>query len=76
VLLSSLLGVGSELGYGGEDGDLVRALRESAQSNGARAGDSIVSRDLDVRPTLTVRPGWPVRAVLDKELVLEPWRGA
>jgi type IV secretion system protein VirB10 len=76
VLLSSLLGVGSELGYRGEDGDLVRALRESAQSNGARAGDSIVSRDLDVRPTLTVRPGWPVRAVLDKELVLEPWRGA
>jgi type IV secretion system protein VirB10 len=75
VLLSSLLGAGTELAYGGDDRDLVRALRESAQSNGARAGDKIVSRDLKVRPTLTVRPGWPVRAVLHQDLVLEPWRG-
>jgi type IV secretion system protein VirB10 len=76
VLLSSLFGIGAELGYGGDDRDLARALRESAQSNGARAGDSIVSRELEVRPTLTVRPGWPLRAVLHDDLVLEPWRGA
>ena len=75
IALSSLLGVGSELGYGGDDGDLVRALRESAQQNGARAGEQIVSRNLDVQPTLTVRPGWPVRAILHKDLVLRPWRG-
>ena len=24
---------------------------------------------------MTVRPGWPVRAVLHKDLVLKPWRG-
>ena len=75
IALSSLLGVGSELGYGGDDRDLVRALRESAQQNGARAGDAIVSRNLDVQPTLTVRPGWPVRAILHKDLILKPWRG-
>ena len=73
IALSTLLGVGSELSIGG-DGDLVRALRESAQTNGARAGEAIVSRNLDVQPTLTVRPGWPVRAVLHKDLVLKPWR--
>lgn len=75
IALSSLLGVGSELGYGGDDRDLVRALRQSAQQNGARAGEQIVSRNLDVQPTLTVRPGWPVRAILHKDLVLKPWRG-
>lgn len=75
IALSSLLGIGSELGYGGDDRDLVRALRESAQQNGARAGEQIVSRNLDVQPTLTVRPGWPVRAILHKDLVLKPWRG-
>ena len=74
IALSTLLGVGTELSIGG-DGDLVRALRESAQTNGARAGEAIVSRNLDVQPTLTVRPGWPVRAVLHKDLVLKPWRG-
>lgn len=75
IALSSLLGVGSELGYSGDDRDLVRALRESAQQNGARAGEEIVSRNLDVQPTLTVRPGWPMRAILHKDVVLRPWRG-
>lgn len=75
IALSSLLGVGSQLGYGGGDRDLVRALRESAQQNGARAGEAIVSRNLDVQPTLTVRPGWPVRAILHKDLVLKAWKG-
>jgi len=75
VLLSSLLGVGSEVGYGGDDRDVVRALRESAQSNGTRASDAIVSRNLGVQPTLAVRPGWPVRAMLHRDLVLKPWKG-
>jgi type IV secretion system protein VirB10 len=75
IALSSLLGVATELGIGGEERDLVRALRDSAQANGARAGEALVSRNLDVQPTLTVRPGWPVRAILHKDLVLEPWSG-
>ena len=75
IALSSLLGVTGELSFGGDDRDLVRALRESAQQNGARAGEQIVSRNLDVQPTLTVRPGWPVRAILHKDLILKPWKG-
>jgi type IV secretion system protein VirB10 len=75
IVLSSLLGVGSEFSTAGGQGDLVRALRDSAWQNGARAGDQIVSRNLDVQPTLTVRPGWPVRAIVHKDLVLNPWRG-
>jgi type IV secretion system protein VirB10 len=75
IALSSLLGIGSELGIGGDDRELVRALRESAQANGPRAGEQIVSRNLDVQPTLEVRPGWPVRAIVNRDLVLPPWRG-
>jgi type IV secretion system protein VirB10 len=75
IALSSLLGIGSELGIGGDDCELVRALRESAQANGSRAGEQIVSRNLDVQPTLEVRPGWPVRAIVNRDLVLPPWRG-
>jgi len=73
IALSTILGVGTELGIGGE-GDLVRALRESTQQNSARAGEQITSRNLDIQPTMTVRPGWPVRAMLNKDLVLRPWR--
>ncbi len=75
VALSTLLGVGTELGWGSSESDLVRAVRESAQQNGARAGDQLVARNLDVQPTLKVRPGWPLRIVVHKDIVLRPWRG-
>ena len=74
IALSTLLGIGSELSLGSDESDLVRALERSVQRDGARAGDQLVSRNLDVQPTLTVRPGWPVRAVIHKDLVLKPWR--
>lgn len=74
IALSTLLGVGTELSLGSAEGDLVRAVRESAQQNAARAGDQITQRNLDVQPTLRVRPGWPVRAVLHRDLILRPWR--
>ena len=75
VALSTLLGVGTQLSLGSSESDLVRAVRESTQQNAANAGNQITSRNLDVQPTLTVRPGWPVRAILSKDLVLQPWRG-
>ena len=75
IALSTLLGVGTELSFGSGESDLVRAVRESTQQNAARAGDQITSRNLDVQPTITVRPGWPLRAVIHRDLVLRPWRG-
>jgi type IV secretion system protein TrbI len=75
IALSTLLGVGTQLSLGSSESDLVRAVRESAQQNAANAGNQITARNLDVQPTLTVRPGWPVRAVVQKDLVLRPWRG-
>lgn len=74
VVLSTLLGVGTELSFGNTESDLVRAIRESAQQSGARAGDQIVTRNLNIQPTLRVRPGWPLRVVVHKDVVLpRPW---
>lgn len=75
VGLSTLLGVGTQLTLR-EESDLVEALREAAQQSGARAGDRLVQRSLDVQPTIRVRPGWPLRVILHKDLVLPPWTGA
>lgn len=75
VALATLLGAATERGAGGSASDLVRAIRESAQQTGARAGDQIVARGLDVQPTLKVRPGWPLRVVVHKDIVLRPWEG-
>jgi type IV secretory pathway VirB10-like protein len=74
VALSTLLGVGTELSFGSNESDLVRAIRESTQQSGARAGDQMVTRNLNVQPTLRVRPGWPLRIVVHKDIVLRPWQ--
>lgn len=77
VALSTLLGVGTELSFGSTESDLVRAIRESAQQSGARAGDQLVTRNLNVQPTLRVRPGWPLRIVVHKDVVVaRPWQTA
>jgi type IV secretory pathway VirB10-like protein len=77
VALSTLLGVGTELSFGSTESDLVRAIRESAQQSGARVGDQLVTRNLNIQPTLRVRPGWPLRVVIHKDIVVgRPWRTA
>lgn len=73
IAMATLLGVGTELSLTGES-NLVEALRESALSNTARAGDRLAQRNLDIQPTITVRPGASVRLLVNRDLVLEPWR--
>jgi type IV secretion system protein VirB10 len=69
--VSTLLGVGANLTFTGES-DLVQAIRESTQQNVSRAGDQLTSRNLNIQPTITVRPGTPVRLVVHRDLVLAP----
>ncbi|UIJ46230.1 conjugal transfer protein TrbI [Sphingomonas cannabina] len=71
VALSTLLGIGSNLTFTGES-DLVQAIRESTQANVARAGDQLTSRNLQIQPTITIRPGAPVRLVVHRDLVFAP----
>lgn len=72
--LSTLLAVGSELAVSDED-RLVRAIRDGAQDTINDAGQQIIRRQLQVAPTLTIRPGFPVRVIVTRDLVLEPYRG-
>jgi type IV secretion system protein VirB10 len=73
--ISTLLSVGAETGTDQDEDDLIRAIRRGASDSISRTGQQIVQRSLDIRPTLTVRPGFPVRVIITRDLVLEPWRG-
>lgn len=72
--LSTLLAVGTELAVSDED-RLVAAIRDGAQDTITDAGQQIIRRQLQVAPTLTIRPGFPVRVIVTRDLVLEPYRG-
>ena len=73
--LSTLLSIGAEMGSG-SDGDIVRAIRDGGQDTFNQAGQEIVRRQLNIQPTLTIRPGYPVRVLISRDLVLAPWRTA
>jgi type IV secretion system protein TrbI len=78
ALLSTLLGVGSELGSAsvtGNNGDIVQALRRGSSDSLNQTGQKAVQRNLNIQPTLTIRPGFPVRVIVNRDLVVEPYRG-
>jgi len=75
VALSTLLGVGAQLSVNNSNDDLLSALRQSAQDSANQAGQQITQRNLSIQPTITVRPGWQLRAILSKDLVLQPYSG-
>lgn len=72
--LSTLLSVGAELAINDDD-RLLRAIRNGGQDTINDAGQEIIRRQLNVAPTLTIRPGFPVRVIVTRDLVLEPYRG-
>jgi type IV secretion system protein TrbI len=73
--LSTLLGVGTELGASGNDSDIIRALRRGAGDSLNQTSQQVVRRNLNIQPTLTIRPGFPVRVIVNRDLILEPYRG-
>ncbi len=75
ALLSTILAVGTELGSDQNDSDIVRALRRGTGDTLNQAGQQVVRRNLNVQPTLTIRPGYPVRVIVTRDLVLQPYRG-
>jgi len=73
AMISTLLGAGAEFGAG-DDRNLVRALRRGSQDSINRAGEQIVSRELSIRPSLTIRPGFPVRVMVTRDLIMDDAR--
>jgi type IV secretion system protein TrbI len=73
--LSTLLSIGSQAGSSDEESAIVRALRQGAGDSISQVGEQIVSRQLSIAPTLTIRSGFPVRVIVTRDLVLEPYGG-
>lgn len=73
ALLSTLLSVGSEAGSTGQQSDLFQTLRRGASDSISQTGNQVVRRNLNMQPTLTIRPGFPVRVIVNRDLVLAPY---
>lgn len=75
--LTTLLGVGAELAApeNRQDGDrVIVAGRDSLQDSVNQIGQEMTRRNLSIQPTLTERPGLPVRIIVNRDLVLRPYQ--
>lgn len=75
--LTTLLGIGAELAApeNRQDGNrIVIAGRDGAQDSINQVGQEITRRNMNVQPTLTARPGLPVRIIVSRDLVLRPYQ--
>lgn len=72
IALSTLFNLGSDLASNNES-DLIQALQGSSEESTEQASQSIVERELDVQPTITIRPGFPLRIIVHKDLILKPF---
>nr|WP_295462514.1 TrbI/VirB10 family protein [Mesorhizobium sp.] len=73
AVLSTLLGVGTEIDSSDDENEIAKAIRESAQDTAADVGRQIVRRQLNIQPTLTIRPGFPVRVIVKRDMVMQPY---
>ncbi|HEY2010797.1 MAG TPA: TrbI/VirB10 family protein [Rhizomicrobium sp.] len=73
--LSTLLSVGAEAGTSNSENNLAQAIRQGASQSFNQVGQQVVGRSLNVQPTITIRPGFPVRVLVTHDLVLEPYHG-
>ena len=73
AVLSTLLSVGAEAGTSQNENNLVQAIRSGASNSISQTGQQIVQRQLNIQPTLTIRPGFPVRVIVTRDLVLAPY---
>jgi type IV secretion system protein TrbI len=77
--LSTLIAVGTEVNSAADANNnnaaIISALRRGTGESLNQTGQQIVSRNLNVQPTLTIRPGFPVRVIVNRDLVLEAYRG-
>jgi len=75
--LSTLIGVAAELAApdrtNGQN-EIVVASRQSLQESINQVGQELTRRRLDVAPTLTIRPGYQLRVIVNRDLVMRPYQ--
>jgi type IV secretory pathway VirB10-like protein len=74
AILSTVLSIGSEAGTKNGENNLAQAIRQGASQSFSQVGEQVVGRSLNVQPTITIRPGFPVNVLVTRDLILEPYR--
>ena len=73
AVLSTVLSIGSQAGPTNNDSAIAQAIRQGASGSTSQIGQQLISRDQNIQPTLTIRAGFPLNVIVDRDLVLAPY---
>jgi type IV secretion system protein TrbI len=76
VGLSTVLSLGTQAAAGDPSGyqpNLAQRAAGNAAGQINSAGQAVVARQINIQPTITVRPGFGVNVIVTKDMILEPY---
>jgi type IV secretion system protein VirB10 len=77
VLLSTMLSTSAKIAAGNNavgQADIGQLAAAGAGEEINKAGSSLVEKNLNVQPTLEIRPGFKFNVFVSKDLILKPYR--
>ncbi len=78
ALMLSVLSAGAAISQGGNDSDNMSASELAAAAMGqqfAQLGTQMVQQNMNIQPTLEIRPGYQFNVMLSKDVILPQWKG-
>jgi type IV secretory pathway VirB10-like protein len=77
ILLSTVFSVGAasaqDAGTRSSGGLVLNSAGSGVSNEATQVGQQITSRDLNRQPTIKVRAGWPLRVLVNKDMILAPY---
>jgi len=78
IVLSTIFSVGAasaqDAGTRSSGGLVINSAGSGISNESQQVGQRITERDLNRQPTLSVRAGWPLRVIVNKDMVLAPYQ--
>ena len=78
VALSTLFSVGAasaqDAGARSSGGLVINSATSGVSNEAQQVGQRITERDLNRQPTIRVRAGWPLRVIVNKDMILAPYQ--
>jgi type IV secretion system protein VirB10 len=77
VLLSTVFSVGAasaqDAGTRSSGGLVINSAGAGVSTEAEQVGQQVTARDLNRQPTITIRAGWPVMVLVNKDMILAPY---
>ena len=77
IVLSTIFSVGAasaqDAGARSSGGLVINSTANGVSNEAEQVGQRVTERDLNRQPTITVRAGWPLRVIVNKDMIVAPY---